>query len=156
VSGGSLPSGCTFLGVPLLDAADLFDQPLRTMSLGQRMRCELAACLLHGLLVRLNEEDGTTVFLTSHDVADIEQVARRAIVINHGIIIHDGDVAGMRRGLLRTRILNAALSRPIEAPILNGVTTREHTPSSITLEGRHGCRNDPVRARRLADRRFRQ
>ena len=72
----------------LLDATDLFDQPVRNLSLGQRMRCELAACLLHDpeilfldeptigldlvakqrfreLLVRLNEQQGTTIFLTS-------------------------------------------------------------------------------------------
>ena len=83
----------------LLGASDLFDQPVRNLSLGQRMRCELAACLLHDpeilfldeptigldlvakqrfreLLVRLNEQQGTTIFLTSHDVADIEHVAR--------------------------------------------------------------------------------
>ena len=82
----------------LLEAADLFDMPVRSLSLGQRMRCELAACMLHEpevlfldeptigldllakqrfreLLVRLNTERGTTIFLTSHDVADIEHVA---------------------------------------------------------------------------------
>ena len=92
----------------LLEAGDLFDLPVRALSLGQRMRCELAACMLHEpevlfldeptigldllakqrfreLLVRLNTERGTTIFLTSHDVADIEHVARRAIVINHGV-----------------------------------------------------------------------
>ena len=76
----------------LLAAGDLFDQPVRGLSLGQRMRCELAACMLHEpeilfldeptigldlvakqrfreLLVRLNAERGTTIFLTSHDVA---------------------------------------------------------------------------------------
>src|SRR3954449_1520914 len=75
----------------LLDAADLFDVPVRDLSLGQRMRCELTACLLHEpdilfldeptigldllakqrfreLLVRLNADQGTTIFLTSHDV----------------------------------------------------------------------------------------
>ena len=107
----------------LFDAADLFDQPVRTLSLGQRMRCELAACMLHrpellfldeptigldlvgkqrfrDLLVRLNAEVGTTVFLTSHDIADIEHVADRAIVVNHGAVIHDAAVSEMRSGLL--------------------------------------------------------
>ncbi len=110
----------------LLDAAELFDQPVGTMSLGQRMRCELAACMLHepellfldeptigldllgkqlfrSLLVRLNTELGTTVFLTSHDVADIEHVADRTIVVNHGGIVHDAGVDEMRRLLLATK-----------------------------------------------------
>src|SRR5688572_6593943 len=111
----------------LLEAADLFDVPVRNLSLGQRMRCELAACMLHEpevlfldeptigldllakqrfreLLVRLNEERRTTIFLTSHDVADIEHVARRAIVINHGSVIYDDAVASMRRTLLATKL----------------------------------------------------
>ena len=106
----------------LLDATDLFDVPVRSLSLGQRMRCELAACMLHEpailfldeptigldllakqrfreLLVRLNDERGTTIFLTSHDVADIEHVAKRAVVINHGVVIYDDEVAAMRRNL---------------------------------------------------------
>ena len=154
----------------LLDAAQLFDQPLRTLSLGQRMRCELAACLLHSprvvfldeptigldlvakqrlreLLVRLNEEDGTTVFLTSHDVADIEHVAQRALVINHGVIIHDGDVAAMRRGVLRTRTVQAALTREIAAPQMAGVIVHEHSLSSITLE----VQTDVVTVRAVLD-----
>jgi ABC-2 type transport system ATP-binding protein len=88
----------------LLGATDLVDSPVRTLSLGPRMRCELTAAMLHQpeilfldeptigldllakqlfreLLVRVNEESNTTIFLTSHDVADIEHVARRAIVV---------------------------------------------------------------------------
>src|SRR5262245_33276413 len=86
----------------LLDATELLDRPVRTLSLGERMRCELAASVLHepeilfldeptigldliaktrfrDLILRLNEERATTIFLTSHDVSDIEQVARRVI-----------------------------------------------------------------------------
>jgi ABC-2 type transport system ATP-binding protein len=119
----------------LLDAGDLFDQPMRTLSLGQRMRCELAACMLHrpellfldeptigldliakqrfrDLLLRLNRELGTTVFLTSHDVADIEHVADRAIVVNHGEIIYDAAVAMMRSELLATKRVDVGLARP--------------------------------------------
>jgi ABC-2 type transport system ATP-binding protein len=123
----------------LLDAADLFDVPVRNLSLGQRMRCELAACMLHrpdimfldeptigldllakqrfrDLLVRLNAERGTTIFLTSHDVADVEVVARRAIVINHGSVIYDAEVAAMRRTLLATKLIEVGLSAPVEDP----------------------------------------
>src|SRR6516162_4510122 len=91
----------------MLEATDLFDRPVRGLSLGQRMRCELVASMLHApevlfldeptigldlvakarfrdLIVRINEQRGTTILLTSHDVSDIEQVAKRVIVINHG------------------------------------------------------------------------
>ena len=140
----------------LLDATDLFDTPVRSLSLGQRMRCELAACLLHSpevlfldeptigldllakqrfreLLVRLNDSDNTTIFLTSHDVADIEHVARRAIVVNHGEVIYDDDVAVMRRSLLSTKLIDIALASPGTAPTIAGVTVTASSPTSIRL-----------------------
>jgi ABC-2 type transport system ATP-binding protein len=140
----------------LFEADDLFDMPVRSLSLGQRMRCELAACMLHEpevlfldeptigldllakqrfreLLVRLNTERGTTTFLTSHDVADIEHVARRAIVINHGSVIYDDEVAAMRRALLATKIVEVGLGRPT-APIDRlGVRVLEHSDTALKL-----------------------
>ncbi len=140
----------------LLEAADLFDQPVRSLSLGQRMRCELAACMLHEpeilfldeptigldllakqrfreLLVRLNTERGTTIFLTSHDVADIEHVARRAIVINHGSVIYDDEVASMRRALLATKLVEVGLGQPMRPLVLDGVTVVEQTATGMKL-----------------------
>ncbi len=140
----------------LLEAGDLFDVPVRSLSLGQRMRCELAACMLHepeilfldeptigldllakqrfrDLLVRLNEEQGTTIFLTSHDVADIEHVARRAIVINHGSVIYDAEVAAMRRTLLATKLVEVTLGHPVDLPPMNGVTVLEHGETTLKL-----------------------
>jgi ABC-2 type transport system ATP-binding protein len=140
----------------LLGAVDLFDTPLRNLSLGQRMRCELAACMLHEpdvlfldeptigldllakqlfreLLVRLNEERGTTIFLTSHDVADIEHVANRAIVINHGSVIYDDDVATMRSTLLATKRVDVGLARPAPAFDITGVSVVEQTDTSLRL-----------------------
>ena len=127
----------------LLDAADLLDRPVRTLSLGERMRCELAASVLHepeilfldeptigldlvakarfrDLVLRLNEERSTTIFLTSHDVSDIEQVARRVMVINHGQLIYDDRVSRMRRELLRTRLIDVRF---------------ETAPDSLDIEG---------------------
>jgi ABC-2 type transport system ATP-binding protein len=119
----------------LFEAGNLFDVPVRNLSLGQRMRCELAATMLHqprvlfldeptigmdlvakqrfrDVIVRLNEQHGTTVFLTSHDVSDIEQVARRVIVINHGTIIFDDRVSRMRRSMLSTKLLEVRFEEP--------------------------------------------
>ena len=142
----------------LLDATDLVDSPVRTLSLGQRMRCELVACLLHRpeilfldeptigldllakqrfreLLVRINEQRGTTVFLTSHDIADIEVVARRAVVVNHGTVVADDAVDALRRTLLSTKLVDAGLTRPmsighVELP---GVEIVEHSDVSLKL-----------------------
>jgi ABC-2 type transport system ATP-binding protein len=140
----------------LLDAADLFDTPVRNLSLGERMRCELTACLLHEpailfldeptigldllakqrlreLLVRLNVERGTIIFLTSHDVADIEHVAQRAIVINHGSVIYDDDVAAMRRTLLSTKLVEVGLERPAATLALAGVRVVAQRDDALSL-----------------------
>jgi viologen exporter family transport system ATP-binding protein len=145
----------------LLDASDLIDQPVRSLSLGQRMRCELAATVLHGpevlfldeptigldliakqrfreMVVRLNEEHGTTVFLTSHDVADIEHVADRVVVINHGTIIYDDQVGRMRRSLLQTKLLEVRFEEAPDAVEIDGaqVTRESDTVYGLVVDTR--------------------
>ena len=140
----------------LLDASDLLDVPVRNLSLGQRMRCELAACLLHSpeilfldeptigldllakqrfreLLVHLNEHIQTTIFLTSHDVADIEHVAQRVIVINHGVVILDDSVATIRRSLLATKLIDVGLASPAPPLAIDAVTVLEQSPALLRL-----------------------
>jgi len=120
----------------LLAAEDLVDRPVRSLSLGQRMRCELLASVLHEpevlfldeptigldlvakarfreLVLRLNAERGMTIFLTSHDVSDIEQVARRVMVINHGAVIYDDKVSRLRRELLATKLVEVRFEEPL-------------------------------------------
>jgi ABC-2 type transport system ATP-binding protein len=140
----------------LLDAKELFDAPVRTLSLGQRMRCELAASLLHEpeilfldeptigldllakqrfreLLVRINAERSTTVFLTSHDVADIEYVARRVMVVNHGVLIYDDKVSAMRRALLSTKIIEVGFEEPPGELALDGVEVVKQSATGMKL-----------------------
>jgi ABC-2 type transport system ATP-binding protein len=128
----------------LLDAEDLLDVAVRELSLGQRMRCELAASLLHGpevlfldeptigldlvakqrfreLVVRLNEQANTTIFLTSHDVADIEHVAERVVVINHGTLIYDATVDRLRRELLDTKLVEVRFEAGGDVLELDGI-----------------------------------
>jgi ABC-2 type transport system ATP-binding protein len=105
--------------VDLLDLSSFMATPVRQLSLGQRMRGELTAALLHdpalvvldeptiGLdvvskhavrefLVALNRERGTTVLLTTHDLDDVERLCRRMMIIDHGRVIHDGSVEGFK------------------------------------------------------------
>jgi ABC-2 type transport system ATP-binding protein len=140
----------------LLEAGQLFDQPVRSLSLGQRMRCELVASMLHqpevlfldeptigldlvaksrfrDLIVRINEEQGTTILLTSHDVSDIEQVARRVIVINHGRLIYDDRVSVMRRALLGTKVLDVRFEHPPETVEVEGARLVKLTGAGAKL-----------------------
>jgi ABC-2 type transport system ATP-binding protein len=140
----------------LLDAADLLDVPVRTLSLGQRMRCELAACMVHdpallfldeptigldllakqrfrALLVRLNSEQATTIFLTSHDVADVEHVARRAIIVNHGEVVQDSPVASLRAELRASRVVEVGFDAPVVLPDLPGVRVLERDEAGARL-----------------------
>lgn len=106
----------------LVDCFDLyafFDTPVRKLSLGERMRAEIAASLLHKprlllldeptigvdvvarmrlreLISKWHKEEGMTIFLTSHDTGDIESVASRLIMINHGRITVDDTIDGLR------------------------------------------------------------
>ncbi|MDX3540130.1 ATP-binding cassette domain-containing protein [Streptomyces sp. MB09-01] len=104
--------------VDRLDLAELLDVPVRQLSLGQRMRGDIAAALLHdpevlyldeptigldvvskakvrGFLRQLNEELRTTVLLTTHDLQDIEQLCERVMVIDHGRLMYDGALDGL-------------------------------------------------------------
>lgn len=105
--------------IEVLEIGSFLDQPVRKLSLGQRMRCELAAALIHqpqllfldeptiGLdvlvkenirrfLKQVNEEYGTTILLTTHDLSDIEALCSRVVMLDKGKIIYDGDLERLR------------------------------------------------------------
>ena len=102
----------------LLELGDLLDTPVRQLSLGQRMRGDIAAALLHdpeilyldeptigldvvskgrlrSFLRRINQERDVTLLLTTHDLQDIEQLCSRVMVIDHGTLVYDGSLAGL-------------------------------------------------------------
>ncbi|MFJ3661197.1 ATP-binding cassette domain-containing protein [Streptomyces sp. NPDC090119] len=128
--------------VELLELGPLLDVPVRQLSLGQRMRGDIAAALLHdpevlyldeptigldvvskakvrGFLKELNTERGTTVLLTTHDLQDIEQLCSRVMVIDHGRLVYDGSLTGLHAAGDGERTLVVDLERelpPIQAP----------------------------------------
>ena len=158
-------SSCSTLG-------DLLDTPVRQLCLGQRMRGDIAAALLHdpeilyldeptiGLdvvskgrlrefLRTLNAERGTTLLLTTHDLQDIEALCRRVIVIDHGTLVFDGDLADLHRHGGSTRTLVVDLvdeAPPISVP---GATTKR-------VEGPRQWLSFPERRQRRAARRGRR
>jgi len=123
--------------VSLLDLTQLLDVPVRQLSLGQRMRCDLTASLLHGpellfldeptigldavsklavrdFVKRLNRERGTTVILTTHDMDDIEALCKRIMVIGEGNILSDGSLEDLRATVSSERDLIVDLEREAE------------------------------------------
>ncbi|AEH49216.1 ABC transporter ATP-binding protein [Parageobacillus thermoglucosidasius] len=105
--------------IETLDIGPLLDKPVRKLSLGQRMRCELAAALIHNppllfldeptigldVLVKLkirqflkeiNEKYNTTILLTTHDISDIEALCERVIMLDEGKIIYDGSLQKLK------------------------------------------------------------
>jgi len=119
----------------LLDLGPLLPQPVRTLSLGQRMRAELAAAVLpaprvlfldeptigldieakaavRGFLRHLNAADRTTIILTTHDLDDITELCDRLIIIDHGQIVYDGTIDELHTAYGSTRMLVVDLADP--------------------------------------------
>lgn len=105
--------------VDILQLADFLDQPVRQLSLGQRMRGDLAAAMLYeprvlyldeptigldvvakermrAFIEEMNRTAGTTIVLTTHDLADVERLCRRIILIDHGKVLYDGGVEELK------------------------------------------------------------
>jgi ABC-2 type transport system ATP-binding protein len=142
--------------IALLDLERLLGTPVRQLSLGQRMRCEIAAALLHEprvlfldeptigldavakLAVRdfvktLNRAQGVTVILTTHDMHDVEALAERVIVIGKGVILADSSLASLRRGALAERRLWVHFAGDVATMDIPGATVRQRQGRSVDL-----------------------
>src|SRR5579862_4577120 len=116
----------------VLGISDFLYTPVRKLSLGERMRCDLAAALLHNppllfldeptigldvvakdqirkFLRAINREFQTTVLLTTHDLDDIEELCRRIMIIDHGRLLYDGPLDLLKQKLLRTKQIKFAV-----------------------------------------------
>jgi len=122
----------------ILGIKDYLHTPVRKLSLGERMRCDLAAALLHNppllfldeptigldvvakhhireFLRAINRQFQTTVLLTTHDLDDIEELCRRIIIIDHGTVLFDGDLEVLKQRLLRIKQIKFALKERAHA-----------------------------------------
>lgn len=120
-----------------LDLESLLDKPVRKLSLGQRMRAELAAALLHNpsilfldeptigldvlvkmkireFLQEINREYKTTILLTTHDISDIEALCERVIMLDNGSIIYDGGLVDLRKKYVTEKQIQFEFTKPVE------------------------------------------
>lgn len=138
--------------VKLLNISDLLKTPVRQLSLGQRMRCEIAASLLHNpkilfldeptigldavskvavrkFIKEINTKKNITIILTSHDMADIEALTNRIIVIGHGKKLYDGSLSNIKRKFSnhkKLEIIYTKLKRRPEIPNATIITKKSN------------------------------
>ncbi|HEU0163873.1 MAG TPA: ATP-binding cassette domain-containing protein [Thermomicrobiales bacterium] len=131
----------------MLDVEDLLNVQVRKLSLGERMKMELLAALLHrpevlfldeptiGLdvvakarvrtfLAEVNQRRGTTILITSHDMDDIEALCSRVMIVNHGRIAYDGGLVDLVQSVQPRKLIRATFAAPVDASALGGDVTR--------------------------------
>ncbi|MBQ4031997.1 MAG: ATP-binding cassette domain-containing protein [Bacilli bacterium] len=143
--------------IKMLDIKDFINTPVRQLSLGQRMRCEIAASLLHkpkilfldeptiGLdavskvqvrkfIKEINKKEKVTIILTSHDMSDIEALTNRVIVIGHGKKLYDGTLNGIKKKFSNKKKLEILFNKLNKIPKLKDVEIIEKKEHKIILD----------------------
>jgi ABC-2 type transport system ATP-binding protein len=143
--------------VELFGIGELLKKPVRQLSLGERMRCEIVASLLHApevlfldeptigldvsakavirdLIRDTSRRDGSTVLLTSHDTGDMERVCDRVIVINHGRLLLDLPVSELRSHYIRRKVVTLLTAEPDVTLDLPGLSVLSREPHRTVLE----------------------
>lgn len=127
-----------------LELDEFINTPVRNLSLGQRIRCEIAASLIHKpeilfldeptigldpvvkenirvLIKRMNKEFGTTIFLTSHDVGDIEKLCKRVVIINDGKVVLDDSMENLKYHYLNKKIIEVKMKEKVNLDDEDGI-----------------------------------
>lgn len=139
------------------ELSEFINTPVRNLSLGQRIRCEIVASLIHKpkilfldeptigldpvvkenirtLIKKMNKEYGMTVFLTSHDVGDIEKLCKRIIIVNHGKIVLDDSMEKVKYHYLDKKIIEIKMKEEMALPRISGVTLIKSKGVNLKLE----------------------
>ena len=139
------------------ELSEFINTPVRNLSLGQRIRCEIVASLIHKpkilfldeptigldpvvkenirtLIKKMNKEYGMTVFLTSHDVGDIEKLCKRIIIVNHGKIVLDDSMEKVKYHYLDKKIIEIKMKEEMALPRMEGVTVLKSKGVNLKIE----------------------
>ena len=143
--------------IKMLDIEEIIKIPVRQLSLGQRMRCEIAASLIHNpsilfldeptigldaiskkvvrdFIKKINKELKTTVILTTHDMSDIEALAKRIILIGKGRILYDGTLKKLKEKYGNTRHILVNTTNTIDKLTKKGIVKQEKVDSGYLFE----------------------
>ena len=143
--------------IELFDLKKFINTPVRNLSLGQRIRCEIVASLIHEpkilfldeptigldpvvkenirtLIKKMNKELKTTIFLTSHDISDIEKLCKRVIIINNGEVVLNDSMTNLKYHYLNKKIIEAKLEENIKFENLDGINILKNSNGNLKLE----------------------
>lgn len=143
--------------IELFELEDFINTPVRNLSLGQRIRCEIVAALIHEpkvlfldeptigldpvvkenirvLIKRMNKEYKTTVVLTSHDVSDIEKICKRVIVVNNGSIVMDDSMENLKYHYLNKKIVDVKMREAVNLDDEEGITILKDKGYNLKIE----------------------
>ena len=143
--------------IELFELQEFINTPVRNLSLGQRIRCEIVASLIHEpkvlfldeptigldpvvkenirvLIKRMNKEYKTTVFLTSHDVGDIEKLCKRVVIINNGQIVLDDTMENLKYHYLNKKIVDAKMKEKVNLDDEEGITILKDKGYNLKIE----------------------
>ena len=141
----------------IFELSEFINTPVRNLSLGQRIRCEIVASLIHepkvlfldeptigldpvvkenirALIKRMNKEYKTTVFLTSHDVGDIEKLCKRVIIINDGRIVLDDSMENLKYHYLNKKIVEVKMKEKVNLDDEEGITILKDKGYNLKIE----------------------
>lgn len=141
----------------VFELEEFINTPVRNLSLGQRIRCEIVASLIHRpkilfldeptigldpvvkenirtLIKKMNKEYKTTIFLTSHDVGDIEKLCKRIIIVNHGSIVLDDSMENLKYHYLNRKIVEVKLRESIDMSDEDGINVVKSKGCNLKLE----------------------
>ncbi len=139
------------------ELSEFINTPVRNLSLGQRIRCEIVASLIHKpeilfldeptigldpvvkenirkLIKKMNKELGTTIFLTSHDIGDIEKLCKRVIIVNKGKIIMDDKMNNLKYHYLDKKIIEVKLKEKINLQNEDGISVIKDKGNNLKVE----------------------
>ena len=143
--------------IELFELEEFIYTPVRNLSLGQRIRCEIVAALIHEpkvlfldeptigldpvvkenirvLIKRMNKEYKTTVVLTSHDVSDIEKLCKRVIVVNNGSIVLDDSMDNLKYHYLNKKIVDVKMREAVNLDDEEGITILKDKGYNLKIE----------------------